>query len=85
MIEVRHLYKSFEEKEVLKDISTIFEKGKTNLIIGRSGSGKTVLIKNLIGLIRPTSGEILYDKRSLTAMTKTGINITNATNFGKIK
>jgi phospholipid/cholesterol/gamma-HCH transport system ATP-binding protein len=70
MIEVRHLYKSFEEKEVLKDISAIFEKGKTNLIIGRSGSGKTVLIKNLIGLIRPTSGEILYDKRDLTAMAK---------------
>jgi phospholipid/cholesterol/gamma-HCH transport system ATP-binding protein len=70
MIEVRHLYKSFEEKEVLKDISAIFEKGKTNLIIGRSGSGKTVLIKNLIGLMRPTSGEILYDKRNLTAMTK---------------
>ncbi|GHT63196.1 ABC transporter ATP-binding protein [Bacteroidia bacterium] len=70
MIEVRHLYKSFEEKEVLKDISAIFEKGKTNLIIGRSGSGKTVLIKNLIGLMQPTSGEIWYDKRELTAMTK---------------
>ncbi|GHT69741.1 ABC transporter ATP-binding protein [Bacteroidia bacterium] len=70
MIEVQHLYKSFEEKEVLKDISAIFEKGKTNLIIGRSGSGKTVLIKNLIGLIRPTSGEILYDKRNLIAMAK---------------
>lgn len=70
MIEVRHLYKSFEEKEVLKDISTLFDKGKTNLIIGRSGSGKTVLMKNLIGLIRPTSGEILYDNRDLTAMTK---------------
>jgi phospholipid/cholesterol/gamma-HCH transport system ATP-binding protein len=74
MIEVQHLYKSFEEKEVLKDISAIFEKGKTNLIIGRSGSGKTVLIKNLIGLIRPTSGEILYDKRNLTAMTKKELN-----------
>jgi len=70
MIEVRHLYKSFEEKEVLKDISAVFEQGKTNLIIGRSGSGKTVLIKNLIGLMRPTSGKIFYDKRNLTAMTK---------------
>ncbi|MDR1610742.1 MAG: ATP-binding cassette domain-containing protein, partial [Candidatus Symbiothrix sp.] len=70
MIEVRRLYKSFEEKEVLKDISTLFDKGKTNLIIGRSGSGKTVLMKNLIGLVRPTSGEILYDNRNLTAMTK---------------
>ena len=70
MIEVRNLYKSFEEKEVLKDISAIFEKGKTNLIIGRSGSGKTVLIKNLIGLMRPTAGKILYDRRELTTMTK---------------
>lgn len=74
MIEVRHLYKSFEEKDVLKDISAVFEKGKTNLIIGRSGSGKTVLIKNLIGLMRPTSGEILYDKRDLTLMTKKELN-----------
>jgi len=70
MVEVRRLYKSFEEKEVLKDISAVFETGKTNLIIGRSGSGKTVLIKNLIGLMRPTSGEILYDNRELTTMTK---------------
>ncbi|MDR1562192.1 MAG: ATP-binding cassette domain-containing protein [Dysgonamonadaceae bacterium] len=70
MIEVKHLYKSFENKDVLTDISTVFDKGKTNLIIGRSGSGKTVLMKNLIGLITPTSGEILYDGRNLTAMRK---------------
>lgn len=74
MIEVRHLYKSFEDKEVLKDISTLFEKGKTNLIIGRSGSGKTVLMKTLIGLMRPSSGEILYDNRNLIAMTKKELN-----------
>ena len=47
MIEVKNLYKSFEDKEVLKDICTVFEDGKTNLIIGQSGSGKTVLMKNL--------------------------------------
>jgi phospholipid/cholesterol/gamma-HCH transport system ATP-binding protein len=70
MIEVKHLCKSFETKEVLTDISTVFDKGKTNLIIGRSGSGKTVLMKNLIGLIAPTSGEIFYDGRNLTAMRK---------------
>ena len=46
MIEVKNLYKSFEGKEVLKNINTVFEDGKTNLIIGRSGSGKTVLMKN---------------------------------------
>jgi phospholipid/cholesterol/gamma-HCH transport system ATP-binding protein len=70
MIEVNHIYKSFEGKEVLKDISTVFDAGKTNLIIGRSGSGKTVLMKNLIGLMRPTSGAILYDRRNLTSMNK---------------
>jgi phospholipid/cholesterol/gamma-HCH transport system ATP-binding protein len=70
MIEVKHLCKSFDNKDVLRDISTVFEKGKTNLIIGRSGSGKTVLMKNLIGLMSPDSGEILYDGRSLTRMKK---------------
>ena len=48
MIEIKHLCKSFDDKEVLKDISTVFESGKTNLIIGQSGSGKTVLMKNLV-------------------------------------
>ena len=71
MIEVKHLYKSFEEKEVLKDINTTFEDGKTNLIIGRSGSGKTVLMKNLVGLLEPTKGEILYDGRNFVNMSKT--------------
>ena len=70
MIEVKHLYKSFEEKDVLKDISTTFEDGKTNLIIGRSGSGKTVLMKNLVGLLVPTKGEILYDGRNFVNMSK---------------
>ena len=70
MIEVRHLFKSFEDKDVLKDINTIFEDGKTNLIIGQSGSGKTVLMKNLVGLLEPTSGEVLYDGRDFVKMTK---------------
>lgn len=70
MIEIRNLYKSFGDKEVLKDISATFESGKTNLIIGQSGSGKTVLIKNLVGLLSPTSGEVLYDGRNFMAMDK---------------
>ena len=70
MIEVKHLYKSFDDKEVLKDISTTFEDGKTNLIIGQSGSGKTVLIKNLVGLLTPTQGNIFYDGRNLMQMNK---------------
>ena len=70
MIEVKHLYKSFGDKEVLKDINAVFEDGKTNLIIGQSGSGKTVLIKNFVGLLEPTSGEVLYDNRNFVTMSK---------------
>ena len=70
MIEIKNLYKSFDQKEVLKDISALFESGKTNLIIGQSGSGKTVLMKNLVGLLDPTSGEVLYDGRNFVAMDK---------------
>ena len=68
MIEIKDLRKTFGEREVLKGLNIVFEPGKTNLIIGQSGSGKTVLIKNLVGLIRPTSGEILYTGRDLTKM-----------------
>ena len=70
MIEIKNLYKSFGEKDVLKGISTVFEDGKTNLIIGQSGSGKTVLMKNLVGLLTPTSGEVLYDGRDFVKMSK---------------
>ena len=70
MIEVKNLYKSFGDKEVLKDISAVFEDGKTNLIIGQSGSGTTVLVKTLVGLFEPTSGNVLYDGRNFVAMTK---------------
>ena len=70
MIELRNIYKSFEDKEVLKDISATFENGKTNLIIGQSGSGKTVLMKNIVGLLTPTSGQILYDGRDFVAMSQ---------------
>lgn len=75
MIEVKNITKSFEGRPVLKDISTVFEDGKTNLIIGRSGSGKTVMIKNIIGLMRPDSGQILYDGRDLTLMNKEDLKI----------
>ena len=70
MIEVKHLYKSFEDKDVLIDINAVFENGKTNLIIGQSGSGKTVLMKNLVGLFKPSKGEILYDGRDFVGMNK---------------
>ncbi len=70
MIEVKHLYKSFGDKEVLHDISTVFEDGKTNLIIGQSGAGKTVLMRTIVGLLTPTQGEVLYDGRSFYGLRK---------------
>lgn len=70
MIEIKDLHKAFEDKEVLKGISAVFRDGVTNLIIGQSGSGKTVLMKNIVGLLTPTSGEILYDNRDLVTMNK---------------
>lgn len=64
MIEINNIHKSFGKKDVLKDISARFEKGKINVIIGGSGTGKSVLVKCLIGLIKPDKGNVLYDGRS---------------------
>lgn len=68
MIEIKNIYKSFENKDVLKNISKVFNKGETNLIIGRSGSGKTVLLKSIVGLHEIDKGQILYDNRDFTSM-----------------
>ena len=70
MIEIQSLHKSFGDREVLKGINTVFEAGQTNLIIGQSGSGKTVLMKCIVGLFEPTSGKILYDGRNFVGMGK---------------
>ena len=70
MIEIKSLYKSFEDKDVLSDINFRFENSKTNLIIGQSGSGKTVLMKCIVGLLTPEKGEILYDGRDFLTMKK---------------
>ena len=70
MIEIKSIYKSFEDRNVLDDISFTFENGKTNLIIGQSGSGKTVLMKCLVGLLIPEKGQVLYDGRDFIAMDK---------------
>lgn len=70
MIEVKDIHKSFGENEVLKGISATFEKGDTSLIIGTSGSGKTVFIKCMLGLFVPDQGDILYDGRSYIAMSE---------------
>src|ERR1017187_6522786 len=68
MIEIKNVSKSFGDKEILKDISAIMETGKTNLIIGTSGSGKTVLQKCMVGLFEVDKGEIIFDGKSLTNM-----------------
>ena len=65
MIEIRNIKKQFGDKEVLKGISGVFEQGKTNLLIGSSGTGKSVLLKCIVGLIEPDEGEILYNGRDL--------------------
>lgn len=70
MIKVENLYKGFDGVSVLKDINVEYEPGKCNMIIGASGSGKTVLLKNLIGLLEPDSGDISYGDRKLSAMTE---------------
>ena len=68
MIEVKQLTKSFDDRTVLHSVDATFYTGKTNLIIGQSGSGKTVLMKSLVGLLTPDSGEILFDGRNLLGM-----------------
>ena len=72
MIEVRQLSKRFGNVEVLQDINAVFRKGKVNQIIGKSGSGKSVLAKCIVGLLPPTRGEVFYDGQSFQAMDKEG-------------
>ena len=69
MIEVVDLKKSFGDTEILKGITTTLESGKINLIIGQSGSGKTVFLKSLLNVFEPTSGSILFDGRNIVEMT----------------
>ncbi|WP_333851023.1 ABC transporter ATP-binding protein [Epilithonimonas sp.] len=70
MIEVKELRKSFDEVEVLKGITTSFDTGKVNLIIGQSGSGKTVFLKSLLNVYEPSSGAILFDGRDIMKMSR---------------
>jgi phospholipid/cholesterol/gamma-HCH transport system ATP-binding protein len=70
MVEINNIVKSFDGRVIINDVSAVFATGKTNLIIGRSGSGKTVLLKSIIGLLSPDSGEILYDGRNVLNMNK---------------
>ena len=68
MIEIKNIRKSFGDKTVIQDVSAIMQPGQCNLIIGTSGSGKTVLMKCMVGLLRPDSGEVLYDGKDFTNM-----------------
>ena len=76
MIRAENITKTFGEQQVLKGISILFEAGKTNLIIGRSGAGKTVLLKTLVGLVQPTSGTIWYDDMNFTKLGKEELRTT---------
>ena len=70
MIRIENIHKSFGEQEVLKGIDFLFEESKTNLIIGKSGAGKTVLLKILVGLLEPTQGDVWYDDINLCKLNK---------------
>ena len=70
MITISNIHKHFEDQEVLHGISATFEAGKTNLTIGRSGSGKTVLLRCIVGRLEPTQGQILYDGRDIHKLSK---------------
>jgi phospholipid/cholesterol/gamma-HCH transport system ATP-binding protein len=70
MIEVKNINKNFGENQILYDVSSIFEKGKVNLIIGQSGQGKSVLAKCIVGLHDVDSGQVLFDGRDFTAMNR---------------
>lgn len=75
MIELKNISKTFEDKQVLRDISATFHSGKTNLVIGQSGSGKTVMMKCIIGLEKPELGKIMYNGRDLLAMGKDDVRM----------
>jgi len=70
MIEVKNVHKTFGDRMVLNDISFVFETGKTNLVIGESGSGKTTMLKIMVGLHTPDQGDVLYDGRSFTSSSE---------------
>src|SRR3954470_9792055 len=69
MIELQNISKSFNERPILKDVSCTFEKGKANLIIGGSGSGKTVLMKCMVGLLEVDEGKIIYDGKNFSELS----------------
>ena len=69
MIEIKNIVKSFSSQKILKDLTFSYEKGKTNLVIGQSGSGKTVLLKCLLGLYKPDQGSILFDGEDIVTMS----------------
>ena len=73
MIEVNNISKSFDGKVILHNVSAKFYSGKTNLIIGQSGSGKTVLMKCIVGLMQPDKGQVIYDGRDITSMSASQI------------
>lgn len=72
MIEIRNISKTFGDRTVASDVSFVFESGRTNLIIGESGSGKTTILKMMVGLLRPDTGQVIYDGRVFSEMNERG-------------
>lgn len=70
MIEVKNINKSFDGRQIVKDVSFVFQKGKTNLIIGESGCGKTTILKLMVGLHEPDTGQVLYDGRDFPHLNR---------------
>ncbi|MEI2708280.1 MAG: ATP-binding cassette domain-containing protein [Chitinophagaceae bacterium] len=68
MIEIKNITKAFDERVILNNISAVFETGKCNLIIGASGSGKSVLTKVMVGLFEPNDGDVIFDGVSITSL-----------------
>ena len=74
MIEIINLYKSLEEQQVLKNLNLTIEKGQTQVIIGRSGCGKSVLLKTIVGLLKPDSGQVIINEQDITRLDAQQLN-----------
>jgi len=70
LIEIKNISKTFNDRNVANDVSFVFETGKTNLIIGESGSGKTTILKMMVGLLKPDTGQVIYDDRVFSEMNE---------------
>ena len=74
MIDIRHVYQTFGDRHILKDVSLSIKEGETMVILGASGSGKSTLLKLIIGLLRPTSGKVLVNGKDMGQLSEEELN-----------